>query len=116
MPERRRYPRFNAWLPLRLISVAGKMEPAGETLLTQNVSKTGVCFPARRRIEPGQFIKVEVTLLGGGPAGNDVRVSAEGYIVRAEAGDEPGWYNLAAAFGEPPPGAQPGWHKLTPEF
>ena len=73
MPERRRYPRFTAWLPLRLTAVAGKIEPATVTLLTQNISKAGVCFPAPRRIEPGQFIEVEVALPGIGPGSKDVQ-------------------------------------------
>ena len=40
MPERRRYRRFTAWLPLRLAAVAGKTEPATVTLLTQNIMGT----------------------------------------------------------------------------
>jgi hypothetical protein len=116
MPERRRYPRFIAWLPLRLTVVAGKIETAPVTLLTQNISKAGVCFPAPRRIEPGQFIEVEVTAAGIGPRGEDVHISSAGYIVRVESGNKPGWYKLAAAFGEPPAGDEPGWHKLAAEF
>ena len=116
MPERRRYPRFTAWLPLRLTAVGGKIEPAPVTLLTQNISKAGLCFPAPRRIEPGQLIEVEVTLAGIGPSGKDVHVSGAGYIVRIESGNKPGWYKLAAAFGEPPTGDETGWHKLAAEF
>ena len=116
MPERRRYPRFTAWLPLRLTAVAGKIEPATVTLLTQNISKAGVCFPAPRRIEPGQFIEVEVALPGIGPGSKDVQIFGAGYIVRIESGNKPGWYKLAATFGEPPAGDEPGWHKLAAEF
>ena len=116
MPERRRYPRFISWLPLRLKFVAGQAEHATIPLLTQNISKAGVCFPAPLRIEPGQSIQVEVTLLGLGPGGRDITISAEGYIVRAELGHAPGWYKLAAAFGEPPPDNRPGWHNLVAKF
>ena len=116
IPERRRYPRFTAWLPLRLTAVAGKIEPAPETLLTQNISKSGVCFPAPRRIEPGQFIEIEVTLMGVKPGGNKVFISGAGYIVRLEPGNKPGWYKLAAVFDEPPDGDELGWHKLADEF
>ena len=42
MPERRRYPRFTSWLPLRLTAVAGKIEPSTVNWLTQNISKAGV--------------------------------------------------------------------------
>ena len=116
MPERRRYPRFIAWLPIRLTAVAGKIEPAIETLLTQNISKAGVCFPAPRRIEPGQVIEVKVTLSGVGPGRKDVYISNEGYIVRTEPGNQPGWYKLAAAFDKPSSEDERGWHKLVAGF
>ena len=116
IPERRRYPRFIAWLPLRLTAVAGKIEAAPVTLLTQNISKAGVCFPAPRRIEPGQFIEVEVTLIGVRPGGNNFFISGAGYVVRLEPGNQPGWFKLAATFGEPPAGNEPGWHQLADEL
>jgi hypothetical protein len=116
MPERRRYPRFTASLPLRLTKVAGKIESAHLTLLTQNISRAGVCFPAPRRIEPGEIIEVTVTLLGSGPGGKDVQVSGAGRVVRVEPCSKPGWYKLAATFGEPPAGEEPGWHKLAAAF
>lgn len=114
--ERRRYPRFTVWLPLRLTAVAGKIEPEPVTLLTQNISKAGVCFPAPRRIEPGQLVEVEVSIAGIGPGGSNVLISGAGYIVRVEFGIKPGWYKLAAAFGEPPNVDEPGWHNLAAEF
>jgi hypothetical protein len=116
MPERRRYQRFTSWLPLRLKFIEGQPEHVSPPLLTQNISKAGVCFPAPMWLEPGQFIEVEVTLLGIGPAGKDVNISATGHIVRAEPGHAPGWYKLAAAFREPPNDDQPGWHNLVTAF
>ena len=88
MPERRRYPRFVTWLPLRL----------------------------PRRIEPGQVIEVKVTLSGVGPGRKDVYISNEGYIVRTEPGNQPGWYKLAAAFDKPSSEDERGWHKLVAGF
>src|ERR1035437_8853769 len=116
MSERRRYPRFTAWLPLRLTEVAGKIESEPVTLITQNISKAGVSFRAPRWIEPGEIIKVTVTLLGFGPGGKDVQVSGAGRVVRVEPGIKPGWYKLAVTFGEPPAGEEPGWHKLAAAF
>jgi hypothetical protein len=115
-PERRRHPRFTAWLPLRLKVVGGIVEPNPAPLVTQNLSKTGLCFPSPRRIEPGQSIEVEVTLLGAGPGGNNIRISSTGYIVRAESSKEPGWYRLAAAFDESPTGDELDWEKLVAAF
>ena len=112
LPERRHYPRFTTWLPLRLKSVGGIVEPDPLPLVTQNLSKTGLCFPAPRRIEPGQSIEVEVTLLRAGPDSNNICVSGTGYIVRAESTKTPGWYTLAAAFDESTSDEELEWHKL----
>jgi hypothetical protein len=114
--ERRRYPRFTARLPLRLTAATHKVEFGEILLLTQNISKNGVCFPVPRRIEPGEFIEVEVTLVGHGPHGKDVNVSGAGRVVRAEACNNLGWYKLAAMFDESPSGDQPDWYKLVTEF
>ena len=114
--ERRRHPRCSAWLPLRLRVVGGKVEPNPMTLLTQNFSKTGLCFQAPRRIEPSQSIEVEVTLKGAGSGGGDIHISGTGHIVRAENADDPGWYKLAAAIEEPSSGDDPGWQKLAAAF
>jgi PilZ domain len=114
--ERRRHPRFNAWLPLRLKVVGVIAEPDPWPLLTQNLSKTGLCFPAPRRIEPGQSIEVEVTLLGAGPGGNNLYISGTGHIVRAESAKKPGWYRLAAAFDESFSGDELEWQKLIAAF
>jgi hypothetical protein len=116
IPERRRHPRFIAWLPIRLTAVAGKVEPEGMPLLTQNISKAGVRFLAPRRIEPGQFIEVEVTLGGSGPDGQDVHITSVGQIVRIEPASKPGWCKLAADFGQQPAGDGPGWDKLVAKF
>lgn len=112
-PERRRHPRFTAFLPLRVKGVGGILEPDPAPLITQNLSRTGLCFPSLRRIEPGQLIEVEVTLLGAGPDGKNISVSGTGYIVRAETGNTPGWYRLAAAFDEFPSGDEVEWRKLV---
>jgi hypothetical protein len=112
-PERRRHPRFTAWLPLRLKVVGGIAEPDPAPLLTQNLSKTGLCFPSLQRIEPGQSIEVEVTFLGAGLGGNNICISSTGYIVRVESTKKPGWYRLAAAFDESPSSDELDWQKLV---
>src|SRR5665213_3257462 len=98
MSERRQYPRFTVYLPLRLKVVGARVEPNPAPLLTQNLSKTGLCFSSPQRIEPGQSIEAEVTLIGVGLGGNDICITGTGYIVRAESAKKPGWYKLAAAF------------------
>jgi hypothetical protein len=78
--------------------------------------QAGLCFPAPRRIEPGQAIEVEVTLAGFASDGKDIHISGAGYIVRVESGNIPGWYKLAAAFDEPPGDDKRAWHKLVAEL
>jgi hypothetical protein len=114
--ERRRHNRIAAVLPLRLIAVAGRVEPSPVTLLTLNISKAGVCFPAPRRIDPGEFVEVEITLTGLGPNREDVRISNVGRVVRVEAGEKHGRYYLAAAFDELSSGGERDWHKLLTVF
>jgi hypothetical protein len=80
--------------------VGGIVEPDPAPLLTQNLSKTGLCFASPQRIEPGRSIEVEVTFLGAGIGGNNIYISGNGYIVRAESAKKPGWYRLAAEFDE----------------
>jgi hypothetical protein len=116
MLERRRYRRFIAWLPLRVTAVAGKVEPAPVTVLTRNISKSGVCFATPQSIEPGESIEIEVKLIGFGPNGTDVSVSGAGSVVWVEARNNHGWYKLAATFGEPPAGNEPSWHTLAASF
>src|ERR1700722_20325054 len=116
LSERRPHPRFTAWLPLRLKVVGGVVEPNPLPLVTQNLSKTGLCFPAPQRIEPGQSIEVEVTLPRAGPDGNNICVCGTDHIVRAESAKEPGWYTLAAAFDQSPSAGELEWNKLFAAF
>ena len=112
-PERRRHPRFTAWLPLRLKVVGGIVQSDPAPLLTQNLSVAGLCFPSPQRIEPGQSIEVEVAFLGAGLGGNNISISSTGYIVRAESAKKPGWYKLAAAFEDSPSGEESEWQKFV---
>jgi len=111
MLEQRRYPRFEVRLPVQLRLLAGSDEYALGTLHTKNISKAGLCFLAPRSVEPGESIEVQVTLAGYGPQGEDLNVTGQGHIVRSEASEAPGWYQLAAAFREP--GDSPWWNQLA---
>ena len=52
--ERRRYPRAWLSLPLRLTRVGEKVEPIPVTLVTQNISSSGIYFLCRGRSNRGQ--------------------------------------------------------------
>ena len=114
--ERRRHPRFAVRLPFLLKRIAGKVQGETRILLAKNVSKTGLSFASKRRIEPGLSIEAEVILLGYGPSGSDVHITGAGRIVRSEERDESGWYELAAAFDERPSGGAQGWNQLADAF
>lgn len=96
--ERRHHARAALNLPLRLIRVAGQVEPVPVTLLTQNISSSGVYFLAPRRIEPGTSIEMEVALVERPLGQGSVRMSTAAHVVRADATSTPGWHGLAVTF------------------
>ena len=87
-----------------------------ETLLSEDISRSGLRFRTRERIALGESIEVEVRLSGHGPAGADILVIGKGLIVRSEKSREAGWYQLAAAFADPPAGHEPRWDRLAAAF
>lgn len=97
-PERRIYSRAPLRLPLQLVRTAGRVEPVALTLVTKDISNSGVCFLAERRIEPGTPIDLEVVLVDPRLGRRRVRMITAAHIVRVEIAEVPGWYKLAAAF------------------
>src|ERR1700683_1927428 len=57
--ERRRYPRASLSLPLRLTRIGGAVEPFPVTLVTRNISSSGVYFLAPRVLEPRLDIELQ---------------------------------------------------------
>jgi hypothetical protein len=96
--ERRSYPRAALRLPLRLKRVAGQCEPVPVTLLTQNISSSGVYFLAPRWIEPGTPIELEVALVERPLGRGSVRMATAAHVVRVDPTKTQGWHGLAAAF------------------
>jgi hypothetical protein len=96
--ERRRYPRASLALPLRLTRIDGRPEPYPVTLVTRNISSSGIYFLAPREMQPGAAIELEVALVER-PAGfGTVQMCTAAHIVRSEACDVPGWRGYAASF------------------
>lgn len=96
--ERRRYPRASLALPLRLTKIAGVEEPIPVTLVTRNISSSGVYFLAPREIEPGTAIELQVALVERPLGFGSVQMCTAAHIVRAEETDMPGWRAYAASF------------------
>lgn len=96
--ERRQQARAGLRLPLRLTQVNNQAEPVPVTLLTRNISSSGVFFLAPRQLEPGMKIELEVALIERPVGRGGVRMATVAHVVRVEASAEPGWHGIAATF------------------
>ena len=96
--ERRRYPRAALALPLRLTQVGEAKESIPVSLVTRNISSSGVYFLAPRWISPGTPIEVEVALLDRPLGRGSVHLCTAAHIVRAEQASTPGWHGYAVSF------------------
>lgn len=96
--DRRRSPRACLSLPLHLISIAGQLEDAPVTLVTKNISSSGIFFLAPRTIEPGAAIELAVGLIERPLGRGSVRLKTAAHIVRIEESQVPGWNGFAASF------------------
>ncbi len=97
-PEQRKYPRATLQLPLKLCSVAGVAEPNPVTLVTRDISSTGVYFLSPRHIPPGTPIELEVVLVQRPLGRGNVVMGTLAHIERIEPAATPGWYGIAASF------------------
>jgi hypothetical protein len=96
--ERRRYPRACLCLPLRLTHIEGVAEPIPVTLVTRNISSSGVFFLAPRELKAGTAIDLEVALVDRPLGFGRVEMCTAAHVVRAEECDTPGWHGYAASF------------------
>jgi PilZ domain len=96
--ERRRYPRASLCLPLRLRKIGGVEQATPITLVTRNISSSGVYFLAPRQIEIGTAIELEVALIERPLGFGSVQMCTAAHIVRAEETSTPGWRAYAASF------------------
>jgi PilZ domain len=96
--EKRRYPRAKLSLPLRLIRVGNLREEFPVTLVTRNISSSGIYFLAPRELHPGTSIELEVALVDRPMGHGRVQMYTAAHIVRVEASDAPGWQGYAATF------------------
>lgn len=96
--ERRFHARAALNLPLRLRRVGDQVEPTPVTLLTRNISSSGVFFLAPKPIAPGTAIELEVALVDRPLGQGSVRMSTAARVVRSEPAASPGWHGVAAMF------------------
>jgi PilZ domain len=96
--EKRRYPRAKLSLPLRLTRVGDVQEEFPVTLVTRNISSSGIYFLAPRELELGSAIELEVALVDRPMGQGRVQMCTAAHVVRAEETDTAGWRGYAATF------------------
>jgi hypothetical protein len=97
-PEQREYPRAPLKLPLRLRSMAGLMEKYPVTLVTRDISSTGVFFLSPRQLDLGTAIELEIVLVSRPLGLGNVMMTTRAHVRRIEAAAMPGWIGIAASF------------------
>jgi len=97
-PEHREYPRATLNLPLRLRSTGGVPVEFPITLVTRNISSTGVYFLCPRQLLVGTSIELEIVLVSKPLGLGNVVVATMAHVCRIETAAMPGWHGIAAAF------------------
>jgi hypothetical protein len=96
--EHRERPRAALRLPLKLRSVGGAKEEYPVTLVTRDISSSGVFFLCPRALAPGTSIELEIVLVSRPLGYGNVVVSSKATVERTEAANMPGWHGIAASF------------------
>jgi len=99
-PEQREYPRATLKLPLQLRSVNKAREEFPITLVTRNISPTGVYFLCPKPIALGATIELEVVLVSRPLGRGNVVMAGVARVLRLEPAATPGWYGIAASYDE----------------
>jgi hypothetical protein len=97
-PEQREYPRASLNLPLRLRRASGVPEEFPITLVTRNISSTGVYFLCPRQLAVGTSIELEIVLVSKPLGLGNVVATTMARVCRTETAAMPGWHGIAAAF------------------
>ena len=96
--EQRERPRAALKLPLKLRSVAGVTEEFPITLVTRDISSSGVFFLCPKQLVGGTEIELDIVLVSRPLGYGNVVVSSRATVRRTEAANMPGWYGIAASF------------------
>jgi PilZ domain len=99
-PEQREYPRASLRLPLRLRGVNGRAEDFPITLVTRDISSTGVFFLCPRKLALHTQIELEVVLVSRPMGRGNVVIVSKARVTRVESAAMPGWFGIAASFDE----------------
>jgi hypothetical protein len=97
-PEQREYPRASLRLPLKLRGVDAVRESFPITLVTRDVSSTGVYFLCPKPLAVGAAIELEIVLVSRPLGRGNVVVASMAHVRRVEPAAMPNWYGIAASF------------------
>ena len=97
-PEQRQHPRAALKLPLRLRAVGGVPEEYPITLVTRDVSSTGVYFLCPKHLAVGTPIELEIVLVSKPLGLGNVVAATMAHVCRTEPAAMPGWHGVAASF------------------
>jgi PilZ domain len=97
-PELREYPRASLRLPLRLRCVNGRAEDFPITLVTRDISSSGVFFLCPRNLAVQTTIELEVVLVSRPLGRGNVVIVSKARVKRTEPAAMPGWFGIAASF------------------
>jgi PilZ domain len=97
-PEHRESPRASLKLPLRLRSVNNTPEEFPVTLVTRDISSTGVYFLCPKALPIGASLEIDVVLVSKPMGYGNVVLATRAHVQRYEPASMPGWYGIAASF------------------
>jgi hypothetical protein len=97
-PEQRQYPRATLKLPLRLRAVCGVPEEYPITLVTRDISSTGVYFLCPKELSVAAPIELEIVLVSKPLGRGNVVMGTRAHVCRVEPAAMPGWHGIAASF------------------
>jgi PilZ domain len=97
-PEHREYPRATLNLPLKLSSVAGVAEDFPITLVTRDISSTGVYFLCPRELAANAAIELQIVLVSRPMGQGNVVMVSLARVRRVQPAATPGWFGIAASF------------------
>jgi len=96
--EKRECPRASLKLPLKLRSVNGILEEYPVTLVTRDISSSGVFFLCPKSLAPETEVELDIVLVSRPLGYGNVVVSSKARIKRVEPANMPGWFGVAASF------------------
>jgi PilZ domain len=97
-PEHRVYPRATLKLPLRLRGVDHVPEDFPVTLVTRDISSTGVYFLCPRPLATGALLELEIVLVSKPMGHGNVVLTTRAHVQRCDPAATPGWHGIAASF------------------